>query len=104
MMKIFRKYCFVLSVVMILQVILYFLGNFYEFNFYEWLSDVSAFWYAFVSRFMHYLFLFCTLNILVIGIMGVVSLFQRKTIPTGFFFLMASLLYLYYFFQVARDF
>ncbi len=89
---------------MLIQVILFLVMPYFDFNLYAWVRSKSEGVFGFLSSLMFCIFFFSVINILIIGWAGFYFLFCKKDFKIALLCIVAATAYLYYAFQVGRDF
>lgn len=100
---IFDKYILLVSILMVVQVALFAIPLAFDWDTYAWIKNALGSWNGILNHALWYLFIFSFVNILIVGISGIVFLTERKTLRLGIFSLIATGLYLWCAIQSARE-
>lgn len=100
----FSKYPIFVAALMLIQVILFLIMPYFNFNLYEWVRSKSEGLFGFLRSLMFYIFFFSVINILIIGGTGLYFLFWKKDYKIALLCIVAASAYFYYALQVGRDF
>ncbi|ATL45721.1 hypothetical protein COR50_00290 [Chitinophaga caeni] len=101
--KIISKYIFVVSILMSIYVILFFISFNWDIDVYGFFERSFNIPYNYISKIVFYIFMFCYLNVPLIVVVGIYALFWEKKYKLSLWCILISSMYLLYVLSIGNE-